>query len=71
MKDLFLGHDVDFWLELKKRADQLKATELLQEIVLLQAKVGYYERKLDEIDAFRNAACEDGRIYNIQRSPEP
>ena len=51
----FLGETTEFWIDLKKRADELDATKLLHEIADLHAKVGFYERRFDEVEAFRKS----------------
>jgi len=51
----FMGENPSFWAALKRRADELDATKLLREIADLHAKVGYYERRLDEIEEFRKS----------------
>ncbi len=49
----FLGHDISYWIELNKRAKELDATKLLEDIAILSAKVTYYEMKFNEIEEFR------------------
>ena len=53
--DTFLGEKASFWIELKKRAENLQATSLLREIAELHARVGFYESKFKEIEAFQQA----------------
>ena len=49
----YLGESDDYWLTLKRKADALNLESLIREIATLHAKVGYYERRLDEIQHFR------------------
>lgn len=49
----FLGHTIKYWLELEKKARQLNAVKLLEEIAELRGKVSFYESRLDEMDKFR------------------
>lgn len=48
----FLGHDTSYWLELQKRFDDqgdLSAPGLLEEVVKLQGKVGFYESRIADM----------------------
>ena len=49
----FLGHNLQYWIELQKRAESFDVVSLIEEIAELHGKVGYYERRLDEIEMFR------------------
>ncbi len=42
----FLGHDIDYWLELKARADNLNISELIEDICQLRGKVSFYEHHI-------------------------
>ena len=51
--DTFLGHTIQYWIELQKKARQLNVVKLLEEIAELRGKVSFYESRLDEMDDFR------------------
>lgn len=50
---LFLGHNVDYWLELERQAQALNAERLIDEIAKLRAKVSFYESRVTEMAAFK------------------
>lgn len=52
----FLGESVQYWAELKSRADALSVTGIMRELVEASAKVRYYEKHLAEMNEFRKAA---------------
>lgn len=47
--NLFLGKPLPYWLELKKRADELDASDLLAEVVELRGKLSFYESRIREM----------------------
>lgn len=51
--DLFLGHDIPFWLELKKKAAQLNVVDLIKEIADLRSKVSFYESRIEQLNIFK------------------
>lgn len=52
--DKFLGHDIGFWIELKKRAEELNAVDLLDEVVNLQGKIAFYESRIRQMNEVMN-----------------
>lgn len=50
--DIFLGHPIPYWLELQKRADALNCVHLLKEIADLYGRVGFYEKRIAELNQF-------------------
>ena len=54
MENRFLGEEIDFWLELKEKAEKLDKVDCVREIAYLRAKVSFYESRLDEINNFKN-----------------
>lgn len=52
MEELYLGHDVKYWLELEKRVLTLGVMNYLEEIAILRAKVSFYESRIKEMDEF-------------------
>lgn len=49
----YLGHGINFWLELKAKAEKLDVIKWLEEIAVLRAKVSFYERRIKEMEDFR------------------
>lgn len=49
----FMGHPLDYWAELEKRfqagAGSPRASDLLEEIIKLRAKVSFYESRISEM----------------------
>jgi len=54
MNDLFLGHPLEFWRELERRAEELNVVHLIEALSEANSKVRYYERMLDQINQYRN-----------------
>lgn len=46
---LFLGHSIQYWIDLNKKPKELKVENLLQEIVDLKGKLSFIELRLEEI----------------------
>jgi len=40
---IFLGHTLDYWIDLQARVDEIDATKLVEEIVRLKAKLFDYQ----------------------------
>jgi hypothetical protein len=49
MEDKFLGHTVQYWLELNKRPKEIKAEELIEEIVELKGQLSFVQSRLEQI----------------------
>lgn len=46
----YMGHDVNYWLELKMRADENKLdSNLLEEVIKLKGKVAFYESRIKQM----------------------
>lgn len=52
--DLFLGHPMNYWLELEKWAKLNNASDLIQEIADLRGKIGFYESRIKQLNEFMN-----------------
>lgn len=53
MTDLkYMGHDINYWLELQKKADTLDVVKWLEEVAELRAKVSFYESRIKEMSEF-------------------
>jgi hypothetical protein len=50
----FLGHPIEYWIELNKRPKELKVEELLREIVVLKGQLQFTKEKLDYINKVLN-----------------
>jgi len=48
---LFLGHNIAYWEELNRRAQELDAERLLVEIIELRGKLAFYEKRIKEMVA--------------------
>lgn len=49
----FLGENPSYWAELKKRADTLNVSDLIRDLVNLQAKIAYYETQIERMNKVR------------------
>lgn len=49
----FLGHPVNYWVELQKQAQKLNLESLLADNASLRSRVSFYEDKLKEMEQFR------------------
>jgi hypothetical protein len=49
----FLGHDVEYWIELQSMVDKIDGTTLMSENAKLRAKVSYYEQCIKEMNDYR------------------
>lgn len=47
--DRFLGHEIKYWLELQKMAEEINATDFIQEIVELKGKISFYESRIEQM----------------------
>ena len=56
MVTLFMGHPVEYWTELRARVEKENLGKLLEDFVILNAKVMFYEAVFDDISRFRNKA---------------
>jgi hypothetical protein len=56
IEDVFCGHPVSYWLELKKiindKSKDFNAEYLIQEISDLRSKVSFYESRINELNIF-------------------
>lgn len=52
--DKYLGHEMSFWIELKRRAEENNMTANLDEIVELRGKLNFYESRIKEMAKFVN-----------------
>lgn len=52
--DKFLGHTIEYWIELDKKAEDLGVVNWLAEIAELRGKVSYYESRIEEMNKFKN-----------------
>lgn len=50
--DNFLGHPINYWLELERKTLQSGTTDLLQEIADLRSKVSFYESRIKQMKEF-------------------
>lgn len=48
--DNFLGHPISYWIELNKRVKEIKAEDLLEEVVTLKGKLAFVEDRLEQIN---------------------
>ena len=53
---LFMGKPVAYWKALGDRADKLGVNYLLDDLIVDNAKVQYYEKMLDRIEQYRRKA---------------
>lgn len=51
--DLYMGKPIEYWRELGDRADNLGVNHLLDDLIVANAKVKYYETMLDRIEQYR------------------
>lgn len=58
MPELFLGETFDYWIELKRQAEELKCDKLIGEIATLRAKVSFYETRIDDMNRFMQTRLE-------------
>lgn len=49
METEFLGHNIKYWVELQKRADELGVTDYLQEIANLRGKLEFCESRVSQM----------------------
>ena len=54
--DLFLGHTIDYWLELERVVKVEGVEHILDDLVIANAKVRYYEMMLDRMQVYKSAA---------------
>ncbi len=50
--ELYLGHTIEYWLELEKRAKEIggtNMTDLIQEIATLKGKLSFTEDRIRQI----------------------
>lgn len=52
--DKFLGHDIKYWIELEKRAEELAVTDFIKEIADLRGKVSFYEDRIIQMVELAN-----------------
>jgi len=52
--ETFLGHKIEYWLELQRKAKELGVVHYLEEIATLRGKVSFYESRIDELNSFKN-----------------
>ena len=52
MENLYLGQNINYWLELKRKAEELNVVDFIKEIADLRAKVSYYESRIQELNNF-------------------
>jgi len=50
-----MGHNMEYWIELQARAEELNAVKLIEEIAILHAKVSFYESQLADMERFRKS----------------
>ncbi len=48
----YLGHPIEYWIELQDKADQLGVVKWLEEIAELRGKVSFYESRVKEMNKF-------------------
>jgi hypothetical protein len=48
--DTYLGHDIKYWLELQKKAEELKVVDFIQEIADLRGKISFYESRIKQMN---------------------
>lgn len=57
----FLGEPIAYWIALKEkvemRPDGLEVSHLIEELIEANAKVRYYERQIDRMNAYRKGAA--------------
>jgi hypothetical protein len=52
--DTFLGHTMEYWLELQKKAEELAVTDYIEEIAKLRGKVSFYESRIQQMVEMRD-----------------
>lgn len=56
---MFLGHEISYWQELKRHAEETGIVELIQEIAALRARVSFYEARIGQMVRFREVLEKD------------
>lgn len=51
--DTFLGKPFRYWMELQQRVNELNYEKLMDDIVILSAKVSFYESRIKELSEFK------------------
>jgi hypothetical protein len=46
---LFMGHKIDYWLELEQRANTLDSSKWIEEISKLRGKISFYESRVKQM----------------------
>jgi hypothetical protein len=49
----YLGHNINYWIELQRKAAHLDVVDWLQEIGNLRAKVSFYESRIKQLHDFK------------------
>lgn len=47
---LFMGHNIAYWEELQKRAEELQAVDLIQEIADLRGKLSFLKSRVEQMN---------------------
>lgn len=50
MESTYMGHDINYWLELEKKAEELGVIDYLEEISKLRGKVSFYESRIEQMN---------------------
>lgn len=48
--DLYLGHNIKYWLELEKRATELDVVDFIEEIVELRGQLSLIKDRVEQIN---------------------
>lgn len=48
-KELYLGYNMNYWLELQRRANELDVIDYLQEIADLRGKLSFVRSRISQI----------------------
>ena len=56
--EMFLGKTIEYWMQLEGDAKLNKTFDYFTEVVMLRAKVYFYESRLDEMNKLRSLKVE-------------
>lgn len=50
----YMGHPMNYWIELEKQAQKLNVMDFIQEIADLRARLSFYDSRLNQIQNLRD-----------------
>lgn len=47
--EIFLGHDIEYWLMLQQKATTFDVVDLIQELATLRGRLNFYESRIEQM----------------------